>query len=121
MTKPQKRSAGHAFEHWLPIGLLEVAVRLQREELFRSYVARRAWLLVPIISIALIALLVLIFRILAVLAGIVPPGAVVARYGILLLGAIIWLVIALWFIYVFFVWLEKRAMEKHVLRSKRSN
>jgi uncharacterized membrane protein len=101
------------FDNPLGANLRSLLERLLREEIFRSYVARRAWFLVPLIALVLIGLFVGVFLGVATVAKALQPHFAVRGYGLMLFGAILWLIIAVWFLYVFFSWLEKRALRTH--------
>jgi len=118
MENPRPRSA-HVLMHLLPADVLRqanaLAQRLQRDELFRSYVVKHAWFVIPAAILA--TFLILGFIVAAMLFALQlfsQPVEPFVRYTVVLIGALAWLTFTIWMLYGFFSWLEKRALQKHI-------
>jgi hypothetical protein len=107
--------ADHVLLHLLPVEVLAkagaLAIRLLREEAFRSYVTRRLWLIFPFsFAVMVFAFFILFFA--AVLTAdifVPPPFPTWLRFTLLPVVLLVWTCVSLSFLYVFFGWLERRA------------
>ena len=117
MGNPEPRPA-HVLAHFLPADVLRqanaLAQRLQRDEVFRSYVAKHVWFVLPVAFLA--TLLILVCTVAAMLFALElfpQPVEPFVGYTVVLIAVFAWLTFTIWMLYGFFSWLEKRALRKH--------
>lgn len=96
----------------------ELASRLERDRIFRFYVVRRLWFLLPVCVVLVLLILAVIVIALALAFRQFPePSYRFLRYGMAVLASVAWIVVSTAFLYVFFTWLERRAIAE--LRSRK--
>ena len=113
-----RRGAGELLSHFIPRDVLreahELAHSFQHEEAFRDYVMGRIWLVIPVAFVfVLVSTICAVGAMLFLLRSAAPPVALWLRGTVLLLGAGIWLGGIVTQLYVFFAWLETRALDRH--------
>ena len=114
-----RRRAGELLSHFIPRDILreahELALSFQREEAFRAYVANRVWLVIPVAFVfVLVSTICALAVMLFLMRSIAFPVA-------LLLGAGVWIGGVVSQLYLFFAWLEIRALgQNHPMRASSS-
>lgn len=109
----------HVITQLLPVEALRklnaLAQRLQREEIFRTHLQERAWLVLP-------ACIFLTFMILGVCIALVVGASFIlepttrwAKVALFTGGLLLWLVSTLFAIYRYFLFLEQEALRLHEL------
>jgi uncharacterized membrane protein (DUF485 family) len=121
---PSKQDPGHVLSHLMPAKVLAqlraLAQKYQREEIFRSYVARRAWFLVPIASVfTLLILVTVVAAMLLTLRLFSPLIGPLTKHVVFVVGAIVWIGLTIAMLYVSFSWLAKRALRRYERKSVR--
>jgi hypothetical protein len=91
----------------------DLALKVQRDEVFREYFVNRIWVVIPVILVFVLVSTVCAIGIMFNAARwISPPVPVWYRGFTLLLGAAVWLGGVVAQVYVFLIWLEERAAQK---------
>src|SRR3979490_2539782 len=91
----------------------DLALKVQRDEVFREYFVNRIWVVIPVILVFVLVSTVCAIGIMFNAARwISPPVPVWYRGFALLLGTAVWLGGVLAQVYVFLIWLEERAAHK---------
>ena len=91
----------------------DLALKVQRDEVFREYFVTRVWVVIPVIFVFFLVSTVCAISIMFNAARwISPPVPVWFRGFELLLGAAVWLGGVAAQVYVFLIWLEERAAQK---------
>ena len=91
----------------------DLALKVQRDEVFREYFATRVWVVIPVIFVfVLVSTVCAIGIMFNATRWISPPVPVWFRGFALLLGAAVWLGGVAAQVYVFLIWLEERAAQK---------
>ena len=117
MEKPRERSA-HVIVGLLPPETLRelyaLAQRFRRDEVLRTYVAKRAWFIVPGAFFATFVSVCVTGWLLGFAVEYLPEnGGPLVRYTIGLIVALAMLAFPVWVLYGFFSWIEKRALREH--------
>ena len=88
----------------------DLAVKFQKDDVFRSYIAYRIWAVVPVILVFILVSTVCAIGIMFGAAGWVSPPVPLWFRGLaLVLGAAVWIGGILAQVYLFLLWLEGRA------------
>jgi hypothetical protein len=108
---------GDILSHFLPHNVLRdarnLALAFQNEEVFRDYVVRRIWFVIPVVLVFVLVSTVCAAGVLLFLPRFTaPPVSLWFRAVVLLLVATIWLGGIVSQLYLFFVWLEQIALHR---------
>ena len=111
---PNKQPLPNVLVHFLPIEVLQraraLAQRLQREEVFRVYVLKRIWFVLPVAFITVVGLFGIAVVAMGSFIRTLGPFTQPIRYSIAAVGMAMWMAVTVWFLYIFFSWLERRAL-----------
>jgi hypothetical protein len=92
----------------------DFALKLQRDEVFRDYLAARIRRIVPVVFIFVLVSTVCAIGIMVYSVRMMPPPVPLwVRACALLLGAGVWLGGVVAQVYIFFIWLEERAAKQN--------
>jgi 4-amino-4-deoxy-L-arabinose transferase-like glycosyltransferase len=112
MTDGHKHA--HVLLHLMPAEALEkvnaLALRFQREERFRSYVARRLWFIAPAMGLIAVFLFGLVFTALGQVMHAFALAGTPLGYAMVALCVMLWLLLSGGCIYFMFAGLERRAL-----------
>ena len=113
-SETRHRGAVDLLGHFLPQHVLrrlrEQALSFEREERFRAYVLRRAWLVLPLLLVfAAVGTACALGAALLLLRLPAPPAAPWFTVTVFFLGAAVWITVILVQSYWLFAWLERRA------------
>jgi len=101
--------------HFLPRHVLrelqEQALSFQRDELFRAYVLRRMWFVIPLSIVFVLIGSACAAGAIAFLLGLVEPAPRWFVVIVLCFGAALWLASIMSQVCVLFAWLERRALQ----------
>lgn len=120
-AKPQARrpltTAGDILAHFMPRGVLrdlqQLANAFQNEDLFRDYVGRRiGYLAVIVLIFVLIATVCAATTMLSVPRLVPPPAGAGLKFLAFLCGLFVWAAGTMAQVYLFFGWVQERALEK---------
>lgn len=105
----------HVLLHLMPTEALrkarDLASRFERDRVFRSYVVKRLWFLLP--ACVMLVLLMLAVVVAALMLGhehFSQPHYRLLRYWMVILASVAWILASTAVLSVFFTWLEKRAI-----------
>lgn len=113
-----RAAAGDALDQLRPRHALrdarDLIVKFEQNEGFRDYVLARIWLAIPVLLVFVLVSTVCAIGIMFFTARlVVPPVPVSLRLLALVLGAVVWVGGIAAQAYVFFLWLEGRAAQRH--------
>ena len=120
-AKPQARrpvtTAADLLAHFMPRGVLrdlqQLANSFQNEDLFRDYVGRRiGYLAVIVLIFVLIATVCAATTMLSVPRLVPPPAGAGLKFLAFLCGLFVWAAGTMAQVYLFFGWVQERALEK---------
>jgi len=120
-AKPQARrpvtTAGDILAHFMPRAVLrdlqQLANAFQNEDLFREYVGQRiGYLAVIVLIFVLIATICAATTMLAVPRLVPPPAGAGLKFLAFLCGIAVWVAGTMAQVYLFFGWVQERALEK---------
>jgi len=114
---PRRTTAGDVLAHFLPSKVLrdvhQLAVSFQEEELFRDYVGQRIGYLAGIVLVfVLIATVCAATVMLSVPRLVPPPAGAGLKFIAFLAGIAVWTTGIMAQLYLFFGWIQERALEK---------
>jgi hypothetical protein len=114
---PRRTTAGDVLAHFLPSKVLrdvhQLAVSFQEEELFRDYVGQRIGYLAGIVLVfVLIATVCAATVMLSVPRLVPPPAGAGLKLLAFLAGIAVWAAGIMAQLYLFFGWIQERALEK---------
>lgn len=91
----------------------DLAVKFQRDDVFREYVVARMWVVLPVVFIfVLVSTVCAVGIMFSAVRWVSPPVPLLFRGLALVLGAAVWLGGVLAQVYLFLLWLEERAAER---------
>lgn len=103
----------HVLLHMMPMEALQkvnaLAERFQREERFRSYVARRLWFIAPAMGFVAVFLFGVVFAAMALVVQAYALAGTPIGYAAVVLCVLLWLLLSVGCMYFMFAELERRA------------
>jgi hypothetical protein len=113
-----RAAAGDVLSQLRPRNVLrdtrDLALKFQRDDVFRDYVVARMWVVIPVIFVFILVSTVCAIGIMFNAARWVsPPVPLWFRGVVLFLGAAVWLGGVVAQVYLFLLWLEERAAQRN--------